>query len=120
MSYVFVCKEGWCVWLGHEGRCLHEGGEAVWNSLKGGGIEKNVGERNKDFQIGGGGTQAASLGGCLKNGGWKPLTNYGHKATRCKLVFYCQYCHEDESNKKYCKIFYENLTLSGKGELDLR
>ena len=36
---VSMCKKGWFFGLGQEGVCLHEG------TLKGGGIEKRVGER---------------------------------------------------------------------------
>ena len=37
-------KEGWCVALGQEGSCLHEGGGNYLKYLKKGGIEKREGE----------------------------------------------------------------------------
>ena len=60
-------KEGWCVGLGQEG--VHEGGGTVWNTLRGGGIEKRGGE-TKILK------RASKLGlgvGALKRGDWNPL-----------------------------------------------
>ena len=42
-------------------------------NCNGGGTEKRGGKQR--FKKGG---QAGSRGGCLKNGTWKPLTNYAH------------------------------------------
>ena len=51
--------------------CVRVGG-TVWNTLTRGGTEKRGGERKIMKREG----QAGSGGGCLKKGGWKPLTNY--------------------------------------------
>ena len=64
-----MCKEGWCVGLGQEG--LSEGGESIWNTLKG--VEQKRGEEKQISHKRG---QAGSRGRCLKKGGWNPLTNY--------------------------------------------
>ena len=47
-------------------------GELLKNLKKG--WNQKEGRGNKDFKMGG---QAGSRGGCLINGGWNPLTNYG-------------------------------------------
>ena len=63
-----MCKEGWCVRLGPEGGSLHNIGGTVWNTLKGGGIEKRGGE-SKILKRG----KAGSRVGCIKKeGGLKP------------------------------------------------
>ena len=54
---------------------MREGGGAVGNTLKGGGTEKRGGE-TEILKRG----QAGSRGGCLKKGGWNPLTNYASKS----------------------------------------
>ena len=59
-----MCKEGWCVRLGPEGGSLHNVGGTVWNTLKGGGIEKRGGE-SKIIKRG----KAGSRVGCIKKGG---------------------------------------------------
>ena len=69
---VCMCKEDWYVRLGQEGDCLREDGGTVLNALKRGGIEKRGGE-TKNYKKG---QQARSRSGCLKKGGWNPLTNY--------------------------------------------
>ena len=48
-------------------------GKTVWNALKGGGIEKRGGGRNKGFKKGGKLSQGL---GALKREGWNPLMNY--------------------------------------------
>ena len=50
---------------------MREGEGAVGNTLKGGGTEKR-GVETEILKRG----QAGSRGGCLKKGGWNPLTNY--------------------------------------------
>ena len=64
-----MCKEGWLVRSRQEG-CMRVAG-TVWNNLKGGATEKRGGE-TRIFKRG----EAGSRGGCLKKGGWNPLTNY--------------------------------------------
>ena len=51
---------------------MHEGGGNCIKYLKRGGTEK----RARDTKILKRG-KAGSRGGCLKKGGWNPLTNYG-------------------------------------------
>ena len=58
-----MCKEVRCVGLGKERDCLREGGETVWNTLKGGGIEKK-GRETKILKRRG--AQARSRGGSRK------------------------------------------------------
>ena len=65
---VFICKEGWCIGLGHKEGSLRESGAIVWNTLKLGGIEKRAIEAK-------GGKLDEGVG-ALKSGGWNPLTNY--------------------------------------------
>ena len=57
---LLVWLEGWCVRLGQEGDCLHEGGGNCLKYLKRW-WNRNEGSRNKN----------------LKKGGWNPLINYG-------------------------------------------
>ena len=56
-----MCKESWCVRLWKKG-VLWGWGMTVWNTLKGGGTEKNE-EETKILKTSG---QSGSRGGCLK------------------------------------------------------
>ena len=58
--------------VGLEQEGLREGGGNSLKYLKRGWNRKE-GMENKDFKKGG---QARSRGGCIKRGGWSPLTNY--------------------------------------------
>ena len=75
------CKEGWFARSGQEGGFLHKGGGGiVWNTLKGGGIEKREVE-TKILKRG----QAGFWSGCLKKRGrglkppyklWTPVQRF--------------------------------------------
>ena len=66
-----MCKEGLLFRLGQEG-CVRMG-ELPEIPEKGGGTEMRGGE-TKILERGWG--HAGSRGGCLKKGGWNPLTSY--------------------------------------------
>ena len=55
-------------WIRTGGGCVRVGATVM-------GVEQKRGEGKQRFKKGG---QAGSRGGCLKNGAWKPLTNYAH------------------------------------------